>query len=47
MQRPTLVPVVKEDRESFMETAITYFKEAIPGFEAQEDFKKYFFDGMV
>jgi ribosomal protein S18 acetylase RimI-like enzyme len=46
MQRPTLVPVVSEDRDSFMEMAITYFKEATPGFEPQEDFKKYFFPGM-
>jgi ribosomal protein S18 acetylase RimI-like enzyme len=46
MQRPTLIQVVKEDRDSFMEMVITYFKEAIPGFEPQEDFKKCFFDGM-
>jgi ribosomal protein S18 acetylase RimI-like enzyme len=46
MQRPTLVPVEKEDREAFMEMATTYFKEAIPGFNPDEDFRKFFFDGM-
>src|SRR5258708_38316764 len=47
LRRPTFVPVVKEERDSFMEMAINYFMEAIPRFEPQEDFKKYFFDGMV
>jgi ribosomal protein S18 acetylase RimI-like enzyme len=46
MQRPTLVPISKQDREPFMNMATTYFKEAIPGFEPDEDFRKFFFDGM-
>ena len=46
MQRPTLVPVVKEDREDFMQMATTYFAEAIPGFKPDADFNEFFFDGM-
>ncbi|MBZ5679407.1 MAG: GNAT family N-acetyltransferase [Acidobacteriia bacterium] len=46
MQRPTLVPVAKEDREAFTKMATTYFREAIPGFEPDEDFRQFFFDGM-
>lgn len=46
MQRPILVSVAIEDRESFMAMATTYFKEAIPGFEPDPDFRQSFFDGM-
>jgi ribosomal protein S18 acetylase RimI-like enzyme len=46
MQRPSLVPVVKEDRQDFMQMATTYFAEAIPGFKPDKDFEEFFFEGM-